>query len=73
MPCYRRIIPKKKKEALDRVLLQEIKEYLDDEEWRILTGEYGEDKKLADALGIKVDALRKRRERIRKRVKILFE
>jgi len=61
------------KKALNRIFLREIKEYLDDEEWRILTGEYGEDRKLAETLGIKVDALRKRRERIRKRVKILFE
>jgi hypothetical protein len=60
-------------QATDNMLLQEIKDYLDDEEWLILTVEYGEDESLAETLGISVNALNTRRNRIRKRVLVLFE
>ena len=60
-------------QAMDNMLLQEIRDYLDDEEWTILTADYGADDELAEALGINIAALHTRRSRVRKRVKILFE
>jgi len=60
-------------EAMNNMLLQEIRDYLDEDEWLILTGDYGEDECLAETLGVKVGTLRMRRNRIRKRVLILFE
>lgn len=60
-------------QAMANLLVQEIQEYLDDDdEWVILTSDYGYDDDLAAELGIQVDALRKRRERIKKRIDILF-
>lgn len=59
-------------EAMNNILLQEIKDYLDHDEWLILTGVYGDDPELAESLGISVAALHTRRNRIRKRVLILF-
>ena len=60
-------------EAMNNLLLQEIRDYLNDEEWLILTANYGEDESLAETLDISVNALNTRRNRIRKRVLILFE
>jgi len=57
-------------EKLGYILSQEIRGYLNNkEEWVILTSRYGNDKHLADTLGINVDALRMRRHRIRERIK----
>ena len=60
-------------QAMNNILLQEIRDYLDDEEWLILTADYGMNDELAKSLGISNETLRKRRERIRKRVLILFD
>lgn len=60
-------------QALARMTLEKIQEYLDEEEWIILTADYGDDPKLAETLGINVGALRMRRNRIRNRILILFE
>ena len=60
-------------QAMDNILLQEIKDSLDEDEWLILTSDYGDDPRLAESLGIGVGALRMRRNRIRKRVLILFK
>lgn len=71
--CYLRKCGMARWEKLGYVVTQEIREYLnDEEEWRILTSRYGNDSYLANTLGIKVDALRMRRHRIREKIKFLF-
>lgn len=60
-------------QALAKMTLEKIQEYLNEEEWLILTADYGMNDELAESLGISNETLRKRRERIRKRVLILFD
>lgn len=61
-------------QALNNILIQEIKDSLSDMEWIILTNDWGNDTLLAQELGLSgSNAVKQRRKRIREKIQKEFE